>query len=308
MVTSTDSFTGIDPASLPAPQVVEELSFDVLRDTGLDDLITLAQQRGIDLAPVRPGDLLMLVIEMFAYRELLLRQRVNAAARSVMPAFATGADLDQIASRRALARRVIAPANPQTGTPAVMESDTDLRARILRAPEGWSVAGPSGAYIAHALAADPRVAFASVTSPQPGEVVLTVQARKSNPAASGAAPADLLATVAAYVGADTRRPLTDLLTVQSAEPVPVAITATITTLPDVVPATPLADARARLDAWLAQTCYLGRDLTRSGLFRALHAEGVAGVTLTSPANDVAIAPHQVAHVTEITITHGGVAQ
>src|SRR3546814_9711108 len=45
--------------------------------------------------------------------------------------------------------------------PAVMESDSDLRRRLVLAPEGYSVAGPEGAYIFHALSAHPDVLDAS---------------------------------------------------------------------------------------------------------------------------------------------------
>ena len=58
-----------------------------------------------------------------------------------------------------------------------MESDPDFRRRIQLAPEGFSVAGPEGAYIFHALSADPGVLDACATSPSPGEVVVTVLAR-----------------------------------------------------------------------------------------------------------------------------------
>ena len=36
------------------------------------------------------------ILEVAAYRELLLRQRINDASRAVMLAFATGADLEHL--------------------------------------------------------------------------------------------------------------------------------------------------------------------------------------------------------------------
>ena len=82
-----------------------------------------------------------------------------------------------------------------------MESDADFRRRIILAPEGYSVAGPEGAYIFHALSADPDVLDASATSPTPGEVVVTVLSRTGD----GTAPPELLATVEAAGSADDVR-------------------------------------------------------------------------------------------------------
>lgn len=72
---------------------------------------------------------------------------MNDAARAIMPAYAVGVDLDNIAALFGIVRFVITPADPQTGAPAVMESDADFRRRMVLAPEGFSVAGPEGAYI-----------------------------------------------------------------------------------------------------------------------------------------------------------------
>ena len=55
----------------------------------------------------------------------------------------------------------ITTANPEAQTPAIMESDEALRRRALLAPEAYSVAGPEGAYISHALGASGDVLDAS---------------------------------------------------------------------------------------------------------------------------------------------------
>ncbi|MGV5943123.1 baseplate assembly protein, partial [Escherichia coli] len=45
-----------------------------------------------------------------AYRELLLRQRINEAAQAVMVAYAMGGDLDQIAANYNVKRLTVTPA------------------------------------------------------------------------------------------------------------------------------------------------------------------------------------------------------
>jgi hypothetical protein len=103
-------------------------------------------QRGalIDSDPV------MKVLQVAAYRELLLRRAVQDAALQNFVAYATGTALDHLAALVAVARLVVTPADPVTGATAVMETDDALRQRIVLAPEGFSVAGPELAYVKHA--------------------------------------------------------------------------------------------------------------------------------------------------------------
>ncbi|MEI7202604.1 baseplate assembly protein, partial [Pectobacterium parvum] len=118
------------------------------------------------------SDPLVKLLQENAYRELLWRQRVNEAARAVMVAFAQGNDLDQLGANFSVSRLVITPADDSTlpPTPALMESDSDLRLRIQQSFEGLSVAGSVGAYQYHGRSADGRVADVSVISPSPASV------------------------------------------------------------------------------------------------------------------------------------------
>lgn len=107
-------------------------------------------------------------------------------------------------------------------TPAVMESDTDLRLRTQQAFEGLSVAGPVGAYEYHGRSADGRVADVSVASPSPACVTITVLSREGD----GTASPELLAIVDKALNAeDVRRWPTGYR--QSAEIVPYQIDATL---------------------------------------------------------------------------------
>src|SRR5690606_24987794 len=108
-----------------------------------------------------------------AYRELLAYAAINDAVRSVMIAFAVGADLDHMAAYYGVTRRIITPAAGSTA--AVLESDAEFRRRALFAPEAMAAAGPHGAYVLHALTADPRVLNVDVWSPDPGKVTVAVQ-------------------------------------------------------------------------------------------------------------------------------------
>jgi phage-related baseplate assembly protein len=294
------TFTAVDLSRLPAPQVVETLSFETIFAEMLADL----RARDPAFTATVESDPAYKVLQVAAYRELLLRARINDAAKAVLIAYATGADLDNLGAIMGVQRLLLAEAVPETGTAAVYESDTDLRRRITLAPEGFSVAGPEGAYIFHALSAHPDVLDASVASPTPGQVVVTILSR----IAPGTASAPLLAAVNARLNDDEVRPLTDEVIVQSATVTDFTVSATIATYAGPDATVVLAESRRRLDDLIAENHRLGRDVTRSAIFAALHAGGVQGVTLTQPAADIVIARSAVANCTAITLTHSGVAE
>lgn len=170
---SATSATAIDLSRLPAPLIVEQLDYAVILAALRADML----DRFPDFSAAVESDPVQKLLEVCAYRELLLRAAFNERARGCLVAFAVGPDLDNLGALLGAYRLEIEPADPLSGTPAVMESDADFRRRIILAPEGYSVAGPEGAYIWHALSADADVLDASATSPDPGEVVVTVLSR-----------------------------------------------------------------------------------------------------------------------------------
>lgn len=218
-------FTAIDLSKLAPPSLIEALSFESILAAMKLDFAARCAARGIPFdALALESEPVTIALETGAYRELLARQRVNDVARGVMVAFAMGTDLDHLGALFGVARLVIAPATIDgNGNPvaAVLEDDDAFRARIVLAPEGYSVAGPEGAYVFHGLSADGEVLGIAAESPSPGEVVVTVLSRTGD----GAASAPLLAKVSAHLSGETVRPLTDHVTVQSATIVPFAITA-----------------------------------------------------------------------------------
>lgn len=299
MALETDLFNGVDLSQLPPPAVIEVLSFDAVRDAMLADILALLP----DFNALSPSDPVVKLVEYFAYRELLWRQRVNDASLGNMLATATGADLDNLGALYGLRRLTLVAADPANGIAEVKESDTEFRDRIVRAPETFSVAGPVGAYVNNAKNADPQVRHASCHSPTPGEVVVTVQARDGD----GSADAALIATVSAWLNDEDRRPLTDQVTVQSADIKPFAILADIRTFSGPDAAMVLATARAKLDAWLIANQRLGRDITEDGIHAQLRVEGVSRVALQGWA-DIVCDDTEAAYCTAVTLNHVGIGE
>lgn len=300
MPVSSDSFSGVDLSRLPKPAVVEQLDYE----TVLAEWLAQFQLYFPDFDAAVESDPVYKVLEFGAFRELNWRQSGNDAAHAVMPAYARGSDLDAIAASFGVERFILDPGNPAQGITPTLEPDADFRRRMVLGPEGFSVAGPAGAYIFHALSADGDVKDASVESPVPGSVVITVLSRTGTGEASPA----LLTTVHARLSADSIRPITDLVTVQSATIVPFAILADLTFLNGPDKALVMAEALARLNDHLAATLKLGRDVTRAGIIAALHAEGVQNVVLTQPAADIAITRAQAGSVTAITANDAGIGE
>lgn len=296
----------IDLSQLPAPDVVETLDYEALlaeRKATLISLYPAEQQAAITRTLALESEPLVKLLQENAYRELILRQRINEAAKANMVAWATGADLDQLGANNGVTRLTLRAADNSTLPPtaAVMESDDNFRMRIAAAFEGLSVAGPSGAYEYHAKSADGRIADVSATSPAPAEVVITVLSREGD----GTAPDDLLAIVANALNDEDVRPVADRVTVQTAAIVSYRVDATLYLYPGPEAEPIRAAAEAKLAAFINAQSRLGRDIRQSALYAALHVEGVQRVELAQPTEDVVLDKTQAAYCSGYSITVGG---
>lgn len=296
----------IDLSQLPAPDVVEVLDYETLlaeRKATLISLYPVEQQATIARTLALESEPIVKLLQENAYREVILRQRINEAAQANMVAYANDSDLDQLGANNGVTRLTLTPADDSTipPTPAIMESNDDFRLRVASAFEGLSVAGPTGAYEYHAKSADGRVADASAISPSPACVTVTVLSREGN----GEAPADLLAVVDTALNDEDVRPVADRVTVQSASIVNYAIEAVLYLYPGPEAEPVRAAAEKKLAAFVSAQARLGRDIRKSALYAALHVEGVQRVELAQPAADVVLDKTQAAYCTGYSITVGG---
>ncbi|MDL4385834.1 baseplate assembly protein [Citrobacter braakii] len=296
----------IDISQLPPPDVIESLEFEqIFSDRKAALLASLPEELREPVARVLQleSEPLTKLLQESAYRELLLRQRVNEAARACMVAFSRGADLDQLGANNNVSRLIIQAADETTipPIPAIYESDADFRMRIPQAFEGLSVAGPVGAYIFHARSASGQVADASAISPEPACVTVSVLSREGN----GTAPPELLTIVDKALNDENVRPVADRVTVQSVEIVNYSINATLYLFPTPESEPTEAAARERIARYVKEQHRIGRDIRLSAIYAALHVEGVQRVELTSPAKDIVISDTQASFCTDVAVTVGG---
>lgn len=293
------TFTRVNLSHLSPPNVVEALDYETILAAMLADL----QARDPAFTSTVESDPAYKILEVAAYREMLIRQRVNDAAKAVMVSYAAGADLDQIGANYGVARLLITPADDTTIPPtaAVYESDTDYRARIIISLEAYTTAGSEGSYVFHGLSADGNVRDIQAVSPSPGNVTVYVLSREGDGTAGG----DLLATVDAALNAETVRPLTDLVAVESAAIVEYTVAAELTMYPGPDAEVVRQAAVDAVTAYVENVRRIGYDITLSGLYSALHQPGVQSVNLTSPTATIEVGIGEAGFCAGVTITAAG---
>jgi phage-related baseplate assembly protein len=317
----------IDFSVIPAPQIIEELDYESI----LGEMIADLQARDQAYSEILESDPGVKILEVAAARELILRQRINDALQATLLRYAMGADMDNLAAFYGVTR-------------LQGESDDALRLRTIERIMGSSTAGGRAWYRAQALAADPRVKDANVSSPEPGRVAVAILSKEAEevPAATGSnldqlgvafgivrttgesdeayrarilaevtagggygiASDDLVAAVNDRLQADDVRVITDVLTVVGAEIVPVNVTAQVWLYHE-SPSAVFDGLEQRLrDAFSAQSG-LGWDVTQTWIIAQLHPAGVQRVVLTGPMANVICSPNQAPALGTVSLTLAG---
>ena len=275
------NFTPIDLSKLPAPDVIETLDFENLLTDYINDFVA----RNPNYATLLESDPAIILMQVIAYREMLLRARINEAAKANMLAYATKGDLDNLAAFFGVER-------------LIDETDERLRKRTQLALEGFSTAGPVGAYIFHSLSASNEVKSVSVKSPNPCEVLVTILSNIGD----GTVAQELIDSVLAKLNEDNIRPLTDLVSVQGAEIINYQVEAVITVYSGPSSAVVETEANDALQKFISDRHEIGRVIAISGIYDALHVDGVKKVELISPLADVETTNEQAPYCSNISIS------
>lgn len=268
----------IDLSQLPAPNVIEPLDFEAILTAMKAHLIALSPH--LEARINLESDPVVKLLEVCAYRELVLRYRINEAAKSVMLPYASGSDLENLGALVGVER-------------LLNESDKDFRRRILLSYSQYSTAGSRESYIFHTLSASDEVRDAAVWSDEPGLVEIVVLGK------NGEVNSDVLTQVINATTGETVRPLCDTVLVYSAEMVGVPVIATLyigqgpdSGLVHSVVKGALYDYFANLK--IGESVYLTK------LHAILHADGVVRVDLQL-IHDVLIERHQAAYASQIAL-------
>lgn len=314
------AFTPINLSQLPAPSVIETLSFERILDEMKTDLQSRAPEltRALDFT----SEPVIKLLEVCAYRELLIRQRINQAANATMLAYAQGSDLDHLAALFGVKREVLNQSS---------EDDERLRHRVQLSLEGHSTAGPIGSYVFHALSASPLVKDVSVFSPAPSQVVVTVLAQTESQTLksqtesqtlesqtesqllnsqtesehNGTPDAALLHIVNDTLNDENIRPLTDQVLVQAATVKTYQVKARLTLYRGPDASVVQSNAIDAVNHYVTEHHRLGHDITVSGLFAALHQPGVQNVQLEQPTQNIINAFNEAAFCSAIDIALSG---
>ncbi|HGO5816120.1 TPA: baseplate J/gp47 family protein [Mannheimia haemolytica] len=296
----------VDLSKLPAPKVLEELDYETLLAERKAKFLSLypESERAVMAARLAlESEPIIKLLEENAYLELLLRAQINDRAKAVMLAFATGSDLDHLGALFGVERLLIQAENLTTNpiTEAEYEDDERLRTRIQMSLEKLTTAGSRGSYKYHALTASPLVKDVNVASPTAGTVEVTLLSTTDN----GIAQSNLINKVRDVLNDEQVRPLTDTVLVKSAEIINYQINAQITLYPSILESVVVENVQNAVKAYIIKQHHLGLDITLSGIYAAIHQEGVQNVVLISPARNIVIQPTQAGYCTEITINVAG---
>lgn len=294
----------IDLSLLPVPDAIEKVDFEDIYAGRVDSFVGLfpvdVQQKVRDTLALESEPAAKLLQEN-AYRETMLRQRINESVRRVLLAFAKRADLDHIGARYYV-HRLVVQREDHTATPPIpriMESDDAFLERIQAAYEGLSTAGPRAAYVFHARSADGRVLDAQAITPEPCEIIVYVLSSEGD----GTASQELLDTVAAALNDEEIRPLGDRLTVMSSTIVDYRVKARLH-LKTSGPGRDMAvqEAARRVKEFVKRRKRQGQSVWLDKLDSLLHVEGVERVEIDEPAAHIVLDESQAARCIEVEVT------
>lgn len=327
------SWDVIDLSQLPAPDIVEELDFETILKKWVAKFTELAPELAASLLESDPA---MRNMQTGSYRDLLLRQRINEACKAVMLAYATGTTLEHVAATRGVKKLMLDAGDPDALPPIepTYEDDESLRRRAQMAPEGYSTAGPDGAYIFHALNAHGDVRDASVDAPRfdladvsesvmallppkaivliptydaglekpkPGDVVVHILSHKND----GIPSKEVLDAVDENLNDEEIVPLTDNPKSRAAKVHEYEIIADIIFFPGPSSKTALDAVEASAKAYTEEMYKLEYDIMLPVLSASMVKPGVQNVILHSPPENIICKKGEAARCTGITIRNGG---
>ncbi|WP_353270078.1 baseplate J/gp47 family protein [Wolbachia endosymbiont (group A) of Myopa testacea] len=257
------------------PNIIEPLNFEGIFSRIKEELVS----RDESFTALVESDPAMKVLEVAAWRELLLRQRINEAVRSNLLKFAGGEDLDNLAEFYGVER--------QDG-----EEDERFRKRIKARIVGSSTGGN---YRYYALSADTRVKDALVESSVPGKVQVSILSTQLS--TTGVPPEELLEIVRNQLNREDMRILADTIEVVSCNIIEIDIHSKISIKrPDII-----ETVKKQFIEKFETTKRLGWKVTKSWIIANLFVDGVENVELSEPREDVVVLGNECAFLKSLNV-------
>lgn len=282
-------FVAIDLGSMTPPDIIETLDYETILAALKDDMQARMEDEGLDFdVQDLESDPAVKILEVAAAREVVLRARVNGAAKALLLALAQGTDLEALGAWFGVER-------------ATGETDARFRQRIQLAPQAFSTAGPYGAYEFHALTAAPSIKSVGVVNPRAGSPSVVVYPLSST--GNGQPSEDELDAIRAVLLSKDVKPLTDVVTVTSPKIVEQVIDVTLMVKegPDV--STLITAAKAALEEYALARHKVGDPLYLSGIYQAAQVPGAEHVVINSPMADVDPGANGAVYVPSVAVTH-----
>lgn len=274
---------------LAVPQFIGKLDFEVSLQSFLTRFKTILTDSGIrfDVDELET-DPAVVLLEVAAYADVNLRQRINEAFVAELLRYAVGTNLDHVAAFYQIYR-------------LAGELDDAFRSRVVLGIQSKSGLETEWRYEFIARSADVRVrdvrAYVRGRSPT---IYLAVLSTDN----AGVADFALRNKITEAVNAPNRRAFNDTIVVEAAAQLITNIQAEFTLLPgaDLDLINTIKDELQI--SWL-QELTLGRDVTRSWLLSKLQVDGVHSVSLSGPALDVITPANRVAVMGEVSFEVAG---
>ncbi|WP_341814521.1 baseplate J/gp47 family protein [Wolbachia endosymbiont (group A) of Dendrolimus pini] len=257
------------------PNIIEPLNFEEIFSRMKEELVS----RDESFTALVESDPAIKILEVAAWRELLLRERINEAVKSNLLKFAGGEDLDRLAEFYGVEREK-------------EEDDERFRKRIKARIVGSSTGGN---YRFQALSADSRVKDALVESKVPGSVEISILSTELS--TNGIGSEELLDIVRKRVTRDDIRVLTDTITVVGCNIIEIDIHSRISIKkPDII-----ETVKKKFIEKFETTKRLGWKVTRSWIIANLFVEGVENVELIEPREDVVVLGNECAALRSLNV-------
>ncbi|WP_264686289.1 baseplate assembly protein [Wolbachia endosymbiont (group B) of Eupeodes latifasciatus] len=260
------------------PNIIEPLNFEEILFRMREELV----KRDASFTALVESDPAIKILEVAAWRELLLRQRINEAVKGNLLKFATGEDLDNLAEFYGVERQK-------------EEEDERFRKRVKAKIVGSSTCGSKEHYRYHALSADSRVKDALVESTIPGKVQISILSTQLS--TTGIVSEELLEIVKKQVTRDDIRVLTDTITVIGCNITEIDIHSRMS----ISPVISKEEIKKQFIEKFEANRRLGWNVTRSWIIANLFVDGVENVELIEPKEDVVVLGNECAALRNLKI-------